>query len=223
MPVYDENFKRQGDEHRMAGNGGDPDEPWLGRSLRVSFINADRGVGCNVESLGHAIEGMAHNSVIPYFRKYFYEYAGFDLDTRFKLPWNSLYAVGGEGSGITYPDDHTAVIKTGGKDGKEYRVENYYAIGGNVHWMPNGRGQYDLGSEFTVLSTAEHYRLFDGPDGQDLKEPWATDKIARYREMAPDCMGQFLIYWRQNMPGYGNQCKDADGKPMKNWWPFLFY
>ena len=220
MPVYDENFKRKGEEHRHAGNGGDPDEPWYGRSLRISFINAERGIGCNVESLSHAMEGMAHSSVIPYYRKYFYEFASFDLDKRFHLPWNSLYAVGGEGSGVSYPDDHTAVIK---QDGKEHRIENYYCVGGNVHWMPNGRGQYDLDSPFTVLSTIEHYRLFDGPDGKDLKEPWTTAKLAKYRGKAPDCMGDWLIYWRQNIPGYGNKCKDDSGKPMKNWWPFLFY
>ncbi len=28
---------------------------------------------------------------------------------------------------------------------------------------------------------------------------------------------------RQSFPGYGNQAKDADGAPMKNWWPFMFY
>ena len=44
-----------------------------------------------------------------------------------------------------------------------------------------------------------------------------------YREMAPDCMGAWLIYWRQNMPGLDNKQKDDEGKPMKNWWPFLFY
>jgi hypothetical protein len=220
MPVYDENFKRQGNEHRHAGNGGDPDEPWYGRSLRISFINAERGIGCNVESLSHAMEGMAHSSVIPYYRKYFYEFAGFDLDKRWKLPWDSLYAVGGEGSGVSYPDDHTAVIKL---QGKEYRVDNYYTVGGNVHWTPNGRGQYDLDSPFPVLSTIEHYRLGDGPDGKDLKEPWTIEKFAKYKDMAPDCMGSWLIYWRQNIPGYGNKCKDDDGRPMKNWWPFLFY
>jgi hypothetical protein len=37
------------------------------------------------------------------------------------------------------------------------------------------------------------------------------------------CMGAWLVYWRQNMPGYDNKQKDDDGKAMKNWWPFLFY
>lgn len=219
-PVYDENFRRVGDEHRHAGNGGDPEEPWHGRSLRISFINAERGIGCNIESLSHAMEGTAHAGVIPYYRKYFYEYASFDLDRRFGLPWNSFYPLWGEGKGISYPNDHTAVV-TDGK--KQYRIENYVCVGGNVHFTPNGRRHYDLDNRAAVLSTIEHYRLFDGPDGKDRAAPWTVAAFERYRKLAPDCMGPWLIYWRQNMPGYQNPCKDDDGKPMKNWWPFLFY
>jgi len=25
------------------------------------------------------------------------------------------------------------------------------------------------------------------------------------------------------MPGLDNPCRDDDGRPMKNWWPFLYY
>ena len=219
-PVYDENFKRIKGQHRHSGNGGDPNEPWHGRSLRISFINSERGIGCNVESLSHAFEGTSNSSVIPYLRKYFYEFGGFDLDKRYKLPFNSFYALWGEGKGIEYPDAHTAIVKDGSK---EYWLENYVAGGGNVHFTPNGRGHYDLESPATVMSTIEHYRLFDGPDGKDLAEPWTIAKFQQYRDLAPDCMGSWLVYWRQNMPGLDNKCKDDSGKPMKNWWPFLFY
>jgi len=219
-PVYNERFERVGDEHRHAGNGGDPAEPWFGRSLRISFINSERGIGCNVESLSHAMEGTANSAVIPYYRKYFYEFASHDLDKRWKLPWISFYPLWGEGKGITYPDEKTAVV-TDGK--QEYRIENYYCVGGNVHFTPNSRRHYDLDSPFAVRATIEHYRLGDGPDGHDLAEPWTCAKFARYRELAPDCMGPWLIYWRQNIPGHGNACKDDEGQPMKNWWPFLFY
>jgi hypothetical protein len=30
------------------------------------------------------------------------------------------------------------------------------------------------------------------------------------------------VNWRQNMPSLDNKQKDDAGKPMKNWWPFLF-
>jgi hypothetical protein len=47
--------------------------------------------------------------------------------------------------------------------------------------------------------------------------------LEQYRDLAPDYMGRWLVYWRQNMPGYRNKSRDKQGKPMKNWWPFLFY
>jgi hypothetical protein len=36
-------------------------------------------------------------------------------------------------------------------------------------------------------------------------------------------MGPFLMWWRQNIPGYANTLGDDDGNRMLNWWPFLFY
>jgi hypothetical protein len=219
-PMYDEKFKKIPDEYRHAGNDEDSDLPWMGRSLRVNFVNSERGIGCNIESLSHSFEGMAHANVIPYFRKYFYEYAGFDFDKRWNLPFNSFYELWGEGKGVDYPDEHTAIVR----DGKNtYKLDNYYVIGGNVHFTPSGRGHYDLDNMETVTSTIEHYRLFDGPGGKDKAEPWTAEKYQQYTDLAPDCMGRWLIYWRQNVPGYHSPCKDDNGKQMKNWWPFLYY
>ena len=99
----------------------------------------------------------------------------------------------------------------------------YQAVGGNVHFPPGARGDYDLVSNVPVISTIEHYRLHDGPDGKDLAEPWQMERFYRYSKFAPDCMGQWLVYWRQNMPGYDSPCLDDEGNPMKNWWVYLFY
>ena len=65
--------------------GGSQGQPWIGRSLRIGFINSDRGIGCFMESLGHSMEGTANSDTIPYFTRYFNEYAGFDLDKRWGL------------------------------------------------------------------------------------------------------------------------------------------
>ena len=46
------------------------DAPWLGRSLRILFVNFDRGVGCAMESLGHSLERMASCGAIPYYERY---------------------------------------------------------------------------------------------------------------------------------------------------------
>ena len=220
-PVYDEQFTRVGSEHRQCGNGGDENEPWEGRSLRVNYICYDRGIGCAMEDLGHSFECTAHARVIPWFTRYFYEFAGFDLDKRFGLPVDSLYAVDADGKDkASYPDPHTLVVLHAGQ---ELRVENYVASGGNVHFPPNARRDYDLDNPAPVLSNIEHWRRFDGPDGKDLAIEFTPARFAKYADLAPDCMGPWLVYWRQNVPGLDNKSLDDERIPMKNWWPFLFY
>ncbi|MBI2927164.1 MAG: hypothetical protein HYY24_15820 [Verrucomicrobia bacterium] len=219
-PLYDETFQRVGDKFVQAGNGGDDEQKWTGRSVRIGFINASRGIGCFLESLSHGIEGLANSRAIPYFTRYFYEFAGHDLDTRYKLPWISFYPLWGEGKGIEYPDPHTAVVKDGART---LRLENYVAFGGNVHFPPNGRRHYDLDNSQPVMSTIEDWRIGSGPDGKDIAKPWTNEAFARYRALAPDCMGPWLVYWRQNFPGLDNKQNADAGQPMKNWWPFLFY
>jgi hypothetical protein len=216
--AYDENLRKLKGQSRQAGNGGDPNQPFIGRSLRILFINVERGPGCAMESLSHAIEGMGHSNVIPYFRRYFYEYAGFDLYKRYGLPFNSLYGKGP--APVRYPDTTTLVYK---RNGQEFTVQNYIPIGGNVHYPPNGRSDYDMTNPQPVMSTIENYRMRNGPDGKDLATEWDIATFERYKQLANDCMGPWLVYWRQNMPGLDSKAKDDDGKPMKNWWVFLFY
>jgi hypothetical protein len=105
----------------------------------------------------------------------------------------------------------------------EFRIDGYVATGGNAHFPPNGRRHYDLDNADPVLSTIEDWRIGSGSDGKDAAKPFTNAAFSRYRELAPDCMGPWLVYWRQNMPGLDNRQKDTQGRPMKNWWPFLFY
>jgi hypothetical protein len=122
--------------------------------------------------------------------------------------------------GIVYPDEKTMVVTHAGK---EYRVENYVARGGNAHFPPNARRHYDLDNDRPVLSTIEDWRIGSGPGGEDRVRAWTNKAFRNYGDQAPDCMGPWLIYWRQNMPGLDNKQWDDAGQPMKNWWPFLFY
>lgn len=216
--AYDERFRKIPGVSKQAGNGGDPGQPFIGRSLRILFINAERGPGCAMESLGHSMEGMAHSNVIPYFRRYFYEYAGFDLDRRFGVPFKSLYEAP---KPLDYPNPTT--LRYRDKSGKDVEVSPFYIIGGNVHFTPNGRKDYDLDNPQPVMSTIEDYRIGSRPGGKDLAKEWGVETYRRYRGLAHDCMGPWLVYWRQNMPGYRSPARDADGKPMKNWGVFLFY
>jgi hypothetical protein len=219
---YDGDFKPIAGKHGAAGNGHSKDMEWSGRSFRITWYNSERGLGCGMENFGHALEGMAHANAIPYFRKYFYEFGEFDLKDRFDgFPIPSLYHIGyGNDNHVEYPDATTLLLHY--KD-QEYRVENYIAFGGNVHFPPGGRDQYDGDSPYIVKTVIENYRLRNGPDGKDLVHDFDKARFHQYRDLAPDCMGSWMIYWRQCMPGLDNKALDDDGEPMKNWWVFLFY
>jgi hypothetical protein len=201
-----------------AGAGRAEDQPFIGRSLRILFINAERGPGVAMESLGRSLEGTCNSKAIPYFTRYFTEYAGFDLKQRYHLPFDSLY--GRDGNEFDYPDKDTMVFTW---KGEKLAVHPYIPVGGNVRFMPTARRDNDLDNGEVVLSTIEHYRLRDALDGNDKAEEWYAGKFSKYRQLANDSQGPWMVYWRQNMPGLDNMCKDDDGKPMLNWWPFLFY
>lgn len=215
---YDANFKKLPGKYVQAGNGGSKRQPWIGRSLKILFINGSRGPGCAMESLSHSLEWMATCGAIPYFEKCFMEYADFDLDKRYGLPFTKLYDRGP--TDLSYPNAHTLAFTW---KGERREVENYAPRGGSVHFMPSARKDYDLDNPQPVNSSIEHYRRHDGPDGRDLVEPWTNARFAQYRKLANDCQGPWLVYWRQNMPGLDNRSIDDQGRPMKNWWPFLFY
>jgi hypothetical protein len=217
---YDEACRAIPGEHSPAGNGHDQTMPWSGRTFRIAFFNPHRGPGCALENFGHGLEATADSGAIPCFSRYFREFASFDLDTRHGLPFNSFYALADEPKQVSYPFEHTAVVLF---EGGAHRIDPYAATGGNVHFPPGARHDYDTQSPFTVLSTIESFRLGNGPNGQDLAAPFSFQKFVGYEPLAPDCMGAWTIFWRQCMPGLDNRCVGDDGQPLKNWWPFLFY
>jgi hypothetical protein len=210
--AYDEHFRPVGHVFD-AGNSGPHTAPWIGRSLRILFVNFARGVGCAMESLGHSLERMATCGALPYLEPYFREYAMLDLDRRYGLPFESLYLKGRDA--VSYPAPTTLEYRAGWR---RRRVEDYVPAGGNVHFMPNGRFDYDLDNTQIVLSTIETWR-----QENEQNRPWRPDALDRYRDLAPDCMGRWVVYWRQNMPGLGNLALADGNRWMKNWWPFLFY
>lgn len=220
---YDERGQAIPGKHGKAGNGGEDDTmPWTGHSFRIYFFNPHRGVGCQLENFGHLLEGHANHDTIKYHTKYFREFAGLDWDKRFNVPFKSLYEMPYEREKckVTYSADGKVTML---HEGKEYTVAPFDVFCGSNHWPPGGRCQYDLDSPETIKCPIENYRLRNGPDGKDKLTEFNIKLTERYREVAPDCMGRWLVYWCQSMPGLDNKCTDDDGRPMKNWWVYLFY
>ena len=211
--TYDADFRPIGHD-AQAGNSGGHTAPWIGRSLRILFVNFARGVGCAMESLGHSLERMATCGALPYYERYFREYAMLDLDRRFGLPFDSLYGKGKQP--VDYPTPTTLQYRTrlaqaprrGLRAGGRQRALHAQRP---LRLRPRRRGARCSRRSRAGASRASEPR------------PWTPAVLERYRELAPDCMGRWVVYWRQNMPGLDNTALDDDGRAMKNWWPFLFY
>ena len=216
--AYDANGNKIPGKFVRAGSGGDDKVPNIGRSLRFININIAKGPGCAMEGYCHGLESLAQSEAVPYFSKYFNEYADFDLDKRYKLPFNSFYAR--HGAALSYPDPTTLETTY---EGRKYVVHNYVPRGNSVHFTINSRRDQDLDNPSPVMTTIEHYRQHDGAHGTDKADYFTPAVFQKYKGVSADCMGPWLTYWMQNIPGAGNKSFDDDGRHMKNWWPFLFY
>ncbi len=220
-PHYDEDGNRlPGAMNRCAGNGCFDDEDVIpcGRSVRVAWFNNTRGPGCFLESVSHAFEGMGRKGgqVLPYLSRYFPELAGMQLDDEHGLPFENWYACPYGEDCLSYPEPDTvsyAVSET-----QTGTLRGYDPVCGNVHWAPNARRHYDLSGTDAVRSSCVHWR-----DGSGQTEIYDGSQHAPLTGYAPDCMGPFLVWWRQNLPGRDNTALDDDGAAMLNFWPFLFY
>jgi hypothetical protein len=223
-------FERQKESMDQATFHDHNSMPWIGRSLRIYFLNISRGVGCLLHSLAHDLEfrynesrvcspGKPYHgdSVLPYMQPLFREYAGFDLEDRYQAPFSSLYA---GGDGYSYEDaDGDGVceilVHANGK------FLDYDAFGGNCHYPPGAARGYDYEPAATVWSSCETFRQPNSKPQPLSRTAW--DDLSTDPAIDGDCGGKFLVYWLQNMPGLSNKALDLEGQAMKNWWPFLYY
>lgn len=219
---YDAEGKPMAGSYGPAGNGGSRETlPWTGHSLAVYFFNPKRGVGCQVENFGHLVEGYANHNAVGSLTPYLREFADLDIADDSDLPFKNFYALPyGKQNLIAYPAADKAEIAW---KGETLTIEPYAATGGNVHLAPGARHHYDLSSPFTVKARLENYRRDHGKDGKDELKHFNIRLTDRYRKVAPDGQGRWVIYWCQSMPGLDNPCRDDNGKPMKNWWVYLLY
>lgn len=217
-PFYDRHGNRSNRPmNRCAGNGcfDEEDEIPCRNTVRIAWFNNTRGPGCFMESLSHGIERMAVSGTIPYLTPYFVEFAGLNLSDRYDLPVSSWYACPYGEPCLQYPSETSLEYRLPQGRG---RIENYDPICGNVHFSPNATQHYDLDSPYTVQTSCSHYR-----DGSGQKSRFTSTAYDEYRDLANDCQGAWAVWWWQNFPGLNNTAKDNANRPMRNWWPYLYY
>jgi len=207
---------------RCAGNGCyDTDVPRCARSVRIGVVNYNRGPGCYLHSQGHGMETLGRGGAVPPMLKWFAPFGGFDLNTRYGLPFSSLYGLSCSGTDcVSYPTTTSASFKHGTTT---YTANPYEPVCGNVHFPPNARGHYDDVNTAQVLSSCQDFGRHSGAGGADAKTLVDRNTWSRYSSLAPDCSGAFLVWWMQNMPAPGSGQTYADGTPMPGIWPFMFY
>lgn len=206
---------------KCAGNGCfDDDVPHCARSLRIGFVNYNRGPGCYLHSQGHGLESTARTKVIEPLTEWFVPFAGFDLDQRYGLPGDSFYALLGEQNHAEYPTPSALDVV---RDGVTTHVADYVASCGNVHFPANAGNHYDYASAVAVTSDCSDFGRNVAAGRARTTESVSASMWANYEALSPDCGGAFLVYWYQHMPGFGSQQLFDDGRPMLSVWPFLFY
>ncbi len=195
-------------------------------SVRMQEVNKGRGVGCFSHAAGHALENMG--DAMPYLRTNGNRFFYFGMRQRHGLPYDRLYDVDcflGQAAGsrkCSFPSPTT--LQYNASSGESFTFTAFGQGCGDVHHKPN-----IYGSGVVAAQACEHYGLRDGAGGQDQTTLYsqagslADQKMAEYERQFPDCDGGWQTYMRQSMPGLRNPAFAADGAPMKNWWPFLFY
>ncbi len=126
---------------------------------------------------------------------------------------------------VTYTNSTTNSTTATGTyaNGTTWTISPFISACGNTTFPPNARERWDYTNTSPVQSNCEHFGLGDGVNGADAVEPYTSAKVAALDMAYGDCGGGWQIYWRQNVPGLNNHAKTADGAPMRNWWPLLFY
>lgn len=223
--IYDDNFGFTGQYDECLNacyNFGEAGKQ-TSVTIRLGEINPDRGPGCATHAFGHAIEHLT--SDIPYFKKVADRFFNFNLDRRYGAPFNSLYQAPYNANPpecFSYPTPGS--ITTVNNYLPDWTYGDWGRGCGNIHFPTNGKNQYDYFSTQTVLCSCENYGKRNAKSGYDLQNEYNYNLASRWNNDAyGDCGGEFMIYLRQNMPGYNSGRTGDDGNSMKSWWPFLYY
>jgi hypothetical protein len=191
-------------------------------TVRMAHLDPTRGTGCDLDVRGWNVENM--RSAIPYLETNLRSFLNADFRSRFGAPFDTFDEICDRNNTqcASYP---TPTQASGTRNGVAWTINPFLQGCGTPEFPPNARWRYDWANKGQVQSRCEHYGMRDGDGGQDLPDLYSFDKAAAYDTAfdKSDCGTGWQIYWRQSLPGLGTTAIDADGKRMKNFWPFLFY
>ncbi|HZU84923.1 MAG TPA: hypothetical protein VE987_18455 [Polyangiaceae bacterium] len=216
-----------------------PPVPRCNVTVRIAHLDPRFELGCDLIVRSIGIENM--RLAIPYMQKNALDFIDHDFDSRFGVPfasWEDLCDTStaqqqppatAQPGCVEYPSP--SVAQGTYADGGAWTIAPFVQGCGSAHFPANARFKWDYVNTQPVQSRCEHYGMHDGPDGGDLPDLYRADKVTAYTQRYGDpdaggsggCGGGWQVYYRQNMPGLNNRAHAADGSPMKNWWPFLFY
>jgi len=195
-------------------------------TVRLAHLDPTRGEGCDMEVRGWNIERT--RSAIPYLETNLRAFLNADFKTRFPpAPFDSFDEICDKKTPpttcVNYPSPTVAAGTLA--NGTGWRINPFLQGCGSPEFPPNATARYDWQGRVAVQSRCEHYGMRDGDGGLDVPDIYTADKVAAYDNAFGryDCGTGWQVYWRQSIPGFGNKAFDSDGRPMKNFWPFLFY
>jgi hypothetical protein len=208
----------------VEGSGCVPEINCL-HTVRLAHLDPTRGEGCDMEVRGWNLEHL--RSAVPYLETNLRAFFNADFRTRFSAPFDSFNEICDRKTPATpcvsYPSPSVAAGTL--PSGTSWRISPFVQGCGTPEFPPNATARYDWQGRVQAQSRCEHYGMRDGDGGQDVPDLYNADKVAAYDNAFGryDCGTGWQVYWRQSLPGFGNRAIDVDGKPMKNFWPFLFY
>jgi hypothetical protein len=188
-----------------------------------------RDVGCSLMAHGFGLETTT--LAIPYLGVHARPFLNFDFGSRFRVPFDGLRQIcpADFAPCIAYHEDAATKqwVATAAKGATigSWIMKPFVQGCGTVDFPPNARFRWDFDNRdpaLAVPSRCNGYGMRRGPGGSDRYDPYVVDTTPPTQ--GPDNCGLgWQLHWRQSIPGFRNQAWDVDGRPMKNWWPFLFY